>query len=736
MNVGGEFFYRKKKDLNVSLNEIQKKAVLHTEGPLLLLASPGSGKTTTIIMRIGYLIEEKSIDPSRIKAITFSQASATDMKERYSRFFPKLLPVDFSTIHSFAFKVVRDYFYKNNTDYQLIEGNNNRLNQSKTNVNNSSSLNKKTILRKLFKSITDETITEDQLDELTTYITFIKNKLIPQNELSSVSCDIPNAERILIDYEKFKKSDSKKLLVDYDDMLTIANDALESDMDILLKYQKMYDYILTDESQDTSMVQHLIIEKLVKEHTNLTVVADDDQSIYTWRAAEPQYLLDFKQVYPQADILMMEQNYRSSRDIVDVANTFIKRNKKRYDKNMFTENPPNKPIIRKSLTDYTYQSKYLAEHILKEKNLSDIAVLYRNNSSSIILVNEFDLAGIPFFLRESENRFFSHWIIEDILNFMRITFNNKRTDLLEKIHTKFNGYITKQQIEDLKKFTKDQSVFDNLLNHVELRDYQVKNIKKCKEIFRKMEGISPLDAIRMIRHDLGYEKALEKMSESLGMKIDYLLGILHTLEEISSSLETMEEFANRLKYLDSVMKASKYKKNFNAVTLATFHSSKGLEFNRVYMIDLIEGVIPSKSDSDSYSEGKTDQMEEAVRLFYVGMTRAELHLELLSYKKKHGKETKASQFLADINRIIDPAEIVPRDRPVDIIALKKIIPYNPNAINDATLLKVGVKVKHRVFNIGEIIKVDNDSIEIRFKVGQKKLLISACIELGILEPIK
>jgi len=420
-----DFFEQKSTEIGVSLNDVQQQAVRHTEGALLLLASPGSGKTTTLIMRIGYLIEVKGVRSKRIKAVTFSRASAQDMRERFNRFFPSLHheTPDFSTIHSLAFEVAREHFHNRRISYRMIES------HTETEA---IPLTKTRILRDLYRSINGDNITDDQMEDLTSYISFIKNKLIPLDKLSLAKCDVPKAEMIFKEYESFKQSGTAQLLVDYDDMLTIANEAFSEDRHLLSRYQQRYDYVMTDESQDTSLVQHAIIEKLVLGHGNLCVVADDDQSIYTWRAAEPQYLLDFKLVYPDATILKMEQNYRSSPNIVDVANRFIKRNKNRYDKNMFTLNPQHRPITITQLPDYKYQAKYVVDKILGIDDLEETAILYRNNSSSIMLMNALDRAGIPFYMKDGDNRFFSHWVVEDILNFMRMTFNDKRPDILEK----------------------------------------------------------------------------------------------------------------------------------------------------------------------------------------------------------------------------------------------------------------------------------------------------------------
>ncbi|EKN64656.1 ATP-dependent helicase [Schinkia azotoformans] len=739
MNGSNDFFERKKQELGVSLNEIQRKAVLQTEGPLLLLASPGSGKTTTIIMRIGYLIEVKGVNPTRIKAVTFSRASAIDMKERFKRFFPELPPVDFSTIHGLAFQVVRDYFRKAGISYRIIEGDLDvDLGKQGKSSWKEQPLHKKIILRNLFQSIVRETITEDQMDELTTYISFIKNKMLSKEKWSTVKVDVPEAERIFEEYEAFKKSGYHQLLLDFDDMLTIANQALKEDSGLLQAYQGRYDYFLTDESQDTSMVQHAIIEKLVQKHGNLCVVADDDQSIYSWRGAEPSYLLNFKQVYPNAEILFMEQNYRSSKGIVDAANQFIKRNKNRYDKNMFTENPAEEPIQIRSLPDYIYQAKYLVQKIQDiTYNLREVAILYRNNSSSIALMNEFDRAGIPFFMKDADNRFFSHWVVQDILNFMRMTYTDKRPDILEKIHLKFNGYISKKQMAALKEINNNESVFDNLIKFVEIQDYQVKPLKESKETFQQMKGMPPLHAIQVIRDRLGYEKTLEKMCERLGFRKDNLLGILNTLEEIADGLESMEEFASRLKSLEAELKKAKSRKGQNAVTFSTFHSAKGLEFEWVYMIDLVDGIIPS---SDDYTGGTVegDAIEEATRLFYVGMTRAKKHLELIGYKERDGEKTQDSLFVSYVKNIIDPPPT--ENIKEDVQVKKKIkvgnttIPYNPNAIKDQAELVEGREVKHRVFGHGEIVKLSEDTIEVRFQTGVKNLSVSTCLELGLLEP--
>ena len=712
-----DIFWDKQKERGVVLNDVQRQAVVNTGGALLLLASPGSGKTTTIIMKIGYLLEVKGIHPTRIKALTFSRAAAEEMKMRFKRFFPTLALVDFSTIHSLAFEVAREYFRKNQRAYQLIEGSQNQ--------------DKRHILREIFKNVTQENSTEDQMDELTTYISFIKNKLILPEKWSEIDCNVPAAAEIMMKYEEFKSA-SDKLLLDYDDMLIYANEAFDQDRELLDKYQQLYDYVLTDESQDTSLVQHYIIGKLVHKHDRLCVVADDDQSIYSWRGAEPSYLLNFKNVYPSATILFMEKNYRSSKDIVDTAAAFIKCNKHRYNKNMFTHNPSHKPIIIHNLTDYKAQAKYLIEEIKKLDNSCQTAVLYRNNSSSIILINELDRGGISFYIKDEDKRFFSHWVIKDILNFMRLTYTDKRIDIFEKISAKMNGYITKQQMEAVKKIHNNESVFDNLLHYAPLQDYQLKQIEECKETIQLMKGVAPLAAIYTIRRKLGYEKALERMCERLGFHKEYLLGILNTLEEVAAGLSSMEDFASRLKHLERVIKSAKNNKD-SLVTLSTFHSAKGLEFDRVYMIDLLEGIIPSRGDIEQKHKGKPEAMEEAVRLFYVGMTRAKTHLELITYNNRDHEKVSESQFVAFLRNIISPPVVISELNVKPRSKASPVVTYNPNAIKNANQLETGSVIKHQSFGRGRIVSMTSSSIDISFNGTIRILSIEVCLTKGFLE---
>jgi DNA helicase II / ATP-dependent DNA helicase PcrA len=716
-----DFFERKKIELGIELNDIQKKAVLQTEGPTLLLACPGSGKTTTIIMRIGYLIEEKKVNPRRIKAITFSRASAADMTERFTRFFPESKRVDFSTIHSLALQIMRTYLDKRKVTYELIEGS-----------GASRTVNKLFLLKNIYKEVLKEECTDDQFSSLSTYISYLKNRMIPMKKWSELKGPVEKAGIIAQKYEAFKSKLSGHLFLDFDDMLVVAEEALRLDDELAAQFRNKYDYVLTDESQDTSLVQHQIVEHLVAHHGNLCVVADDDQSIYTWRGADPDYLLEFKKVYPDAQVLMMERNYRSTKEIVETSAEFIKRNKNRYPKEMHTENPSARPIAVKQLDDPKRQLEYVTYELLGEKELSDVAILFRNNSSSTMFVSELHRRGIPFYMKDADDRFFAHWIVEDILNFMRLSFNTERKDIFAKVILKMNLYVSRSMVTTFEKSETTGNVFDAFIRSVDLRNNQIKKLEAYKKGYQVIPEMRPMRVIQLIRNDLGYEAALKSRAEKFGFRFDSLLSILDTLEGIAAPLRTMVEFANQLKELETAVQNAKFNPPENAVTLSTFHSSKGLEFRRVFMIDLVKGIIPSEDD-----EGSDATLEEARRLFYVGMTRAKERLELLTYRQDNGKAEEDSRFLYEVRRLlVKPKELMADSKSVQVS--KKInfkVPINPNGIQMSKELTIGMKVKHRVFGHGEINDLKDQEISIQFEKMERRFDLETILSLGLLEKV-
>lgn len=585
----------------------------------------------------------------------------------------------------------------------------------------------KRVLREIFEQLNGTKITEDQLDELLTYITFIKNKMLPEQEWEIANVKVPKKVQILQRYEEYKRTGSDRLLIDFDDMLLMANEIFTKNREVLTQYQRRYDYYFTDESQDTSTVQHEIIAKLVAVHQNLCVVADEDQAIYSWRGADPDYLLDFQKVFPEAQVLLMTQNYRSSATIVEPANIFIQRNKKRYNKQMFTDNPAAEPISFKILENYHLQAKYLVDQLKNLSKRGSTAILYRNNTSAIPIMDAIDRAGLPFYMKDSTIRFFTHWVVEDIMNFMRLAYNTKNITVFEKIYRKMNAYITPAQLKALQRVPEECCVFTQLLEHVELKDYQPEYIKRIRKTYDSIQfdRTTPTAMLEHIRYDFGYERTLKKMSETLGFNYENLLDIVDVLGLIARHTQTMTEFAGRLKQLENLARSSHIKNDLNAITLTTLHSSKGLEFDRVYLIDLIEGILPSEQE---------EEIEEETRLFYVGITRAIRHLELISYSKRFKTSVEPSIFMKELKEIISPQEVPKKAQKSPRKALKQY--HNERTITTESALIVGSKVMHVIFGEGEIVAVTSSTIELSFTTGNKKFVTDTCLQQGYLETME
>lgn len=701
-----QFFERLERETGVVMNARQKEAICHPKGPLLLLATPGAGKTTVLNARILYLVLRLGVNPDNILALTFSKAAAKEMEVRFQQLYGRLVKqrIRFSTIHSFSYYIVRAYFQEKRIAFTLIE------NEQGVNSKNA-------VLKRLYETINQTILTDDKLEELANAICFIKNSMMLMRDVEKLDTKIKDLGLIYEAYENYKRNAYPgSILIDFDDMLTLANTILDENPVILSRYQNQFPYVLTDESQDTSIIQNKIIEKVAKLSNNLFVVGDDDQSIFGFRSANPKYLLNFKTIHPSARILMMEQNYRSTQEIVKVTNEFISGNKQRYVKNMFTENPSHKTIIIQSF-EYGYQQlSYVIEELKNKKTIGHTAVLYRNNVSAINLIDHLDGANLAFYVRDSGYRFFGHWVIKDILNLMRFSYSDKNVGILETIYTKFNSYISKQQIEYLKNQDQTKSVFDHLAALPNLPAFRKKNFEEMKRQFKKLNVMNPLDAIRFIRKELHYDKKIEEFSERLGLSIEAFRGILATLESIAQGMKTLKDFADRLKHLEQLMSVSAVNKDNNAVTLSTLHSAKGLEFESVYMLDLVDGILPNLESIKSAENKKPDSLEEERRLFYVGMTRAKQELQLLTVENLNDQDVIESQFVGEVREILYPGQTQVAEKTVSLTTFK---------------VEKGANIRHKAFGIGQITvaDVENDLLEVNFrKLGIKQFSLKVCLE--------
>lgn len=620
----------------MNLSNEQKKAISHLKGPALVLAVPGAGKTTVLIHRTANLILNHNVAPESILSITFSRASAKDMEERFKRLYGDntQIPVHFSTIHSFSYSLIREYAFKNRIRYTLIEDENNEL-------------NKFNLLKKIYFSVNKSQITEERLETLLNSIGYIKNMMITPDEfLNQNKIDIRNFKDIFTIYENYKKSNG---LLDFDDMLTLCLDILMKDKHILNKYRNRFEYIQVDEGQDTSKIQMEIIKTIAYPKNNLFIVADDDQTIYSFRGAYPKGLLNFRKIYKDGKLFFMEKNYRSTENIVSVCNKFIKINKLRYDKNIIAENPLYKPIKIVKVKSIIDQYEYIVGELKKHAEYSNTAILYRNNISSVGIIEYLERNSIPFYMKDIKLKFFNHWVMKDIFDFFLLSKDPTKIEYFKNIYFKMNGFISKKHLHYAKAIQGKQSIFDSLLDIPGLNEFYRKNFLDLKLNFKKLSKMKPYEGIIHIEKALGYEDYLKENSIKFGYTFDSLKSILTYLKIISKPLNTTDELLLRLEYLNhAISQSTKIKKG---ITLSTIHSAKGLEFDRVFMVDLIDGEFPPANSIDEFNKGNIELLEEERRLFYVGMTRAKKDLFLITLDNKNEKKAKPSRFLTELENL-------------------------------------------------------------------------------------
>lgn len=422
---------------NIKLNEQQQKAVQHRNGPALVLAGPGSGKTTVITARTAYLCIETGVSPHRILSVTYSRASARDMKERFESLYGGIVEghVCFSTLHSFCNRIVMEYEKQQGQSFVRL-------------TDRSKGESQHSILQKIYREVNGARIGEDELEDLIRAIGLVKNKMLKNPDL--LSNDIPNFTELYKRYEKYKR---EKLLIDFDDMLTYAYIILKKSPAILNKYRRWYQYIQLDEGQDASKIQFAIINRLMGgDKLNLFVVADDDQSIYGFRGAEPREILNLQKRYPECKIFKLEKNYRSTQNIVKISSQFIKSNTARYDKQHKTDNKPSCDPVILRCKDERSQHLYVLDKIKKiaEKAPdSTAAVLYRNNLTSVPLVDLLDRNGIPFKLKEAKMSFFHHWVVLDVTAILQFSLNQTDAEALKQFYYKINRYLSKTSLNML-----------------------------------------------------------------------------------------------------------------------------------------------------------------------------------------------------------------------------------------------------------------------------------------------
>lgn len=693
---------------NIVLNPQQEKAVFTIEGANLLLAVPGSGKTTVIILRIGNMIFNHGINPEEILALTFSVAAANDMKKRFFYIFGKKYSnkLSFKTIHSFSYQVIREYErLKNTRAFDVCENNSN-------------------IIKQLYLKLNNEYIGEDILREIARKISYCKNMMFKKAEIDCVEvagCDFGEIYRA---YEAYKIDNR---LMDYDDLLTYSYHILRQNKSILDGFKCRFKYFNIDEAQDISMIQHEIIRLLVGSEGNVFMVGDEDQSIYGFRGANPRALLDFKKTYLNAEVMFMQQNYRSTRNFVESADRFIRQNKSRYDKSMFCINDEGAKIQRINLADLRKQYEYITELIKKEMverkkiGKNSIGILFRNNESVIPIIDVLLRENIAFSVRENKLGFFSHFILEDIKAFLCFSRDFGDIDAFERIYFKLDCYISKQMFDYVKENFKG-NVFNTLLDFPGLYDSNIKMILKRRDDFLKLRSMKADEAIGFIEREMGYLDNINSMS-GRGFVRESLLQKLSVLRNIGASLGkgyVPLDIFSRLDVIEAVMGSSVTYDSDVSVTLSTVHSSKGLEFDRVIMVDLLEGQFPSAESVRLRDDGDLSLYEEEVRLFYVAVTRARRELMLLCSNVSDGRLVRVSRFVGEL--LAGPVDELGSGKGLD------------NVAETMSGFVAGAEVVHNSFGAGVVLDRVCDLLVVDFiSAGIKRLLLEDCVRKGYLE---
>lgn len=606
----------------MGFNEAQTKAICHKNGPAMVLAGPGSGKTLVITRRVEYLIKKYGVRPEQILVITFTKAAAKEMRERFARITKEdRFPVTFGTFHGIYYGILKWAYWMNASNIFSEE-------------------EKMMLLREVIAGMELEIEDEKEfLQGIASEIGQIKNNRLSLEKYESSNCSDQMFCQIYEEYERRRKLLKK---IDFDDMLVLCYELFQKRPDILQMWQKKFQYILIDEFQDINQVQYDVIRMLALPENNLFIVGDDDQSIYRFRGARPEIMLGFSKDYPNAKSIILDVNYRSTKAVVSAARRVIERNKNRYQKEIITVNEQGDNVHIQEVRHPVEESHYVREQIAKAvaagTEPSQIAVLYRTNTEPRALVETFMEYHIPFQMKEHLPNLYEHFIGRDFQAYMRMALGGRdRGDFL-MIMNRPNRYIGRDSVD------RGEISFENLRKYYMEKDWMVDRIDQLEVDLKVISRMTPYAAIQYIRKSVGYDLFLNEYAIKRKMKLEDLQELIREMEERAKEFKTIEEwFAHIEKYTEELrLQAVTRTENRNAVSLMTFHAAKGLEYDTVFIIGANEDVTPYKKAE------LPEEMEEERRMFYVAMTRAKKHLTISYVREKNGKAMEQSRFLGEL----------------------------------------------------------------------------------------
>lgn len=732
---------------SVKLNQQQKEAVQSTKGPVLLLAVPGSGKTTVLVTRLGYMIYCKNIPPESILTVTYTVAATKDMSERFAVRFGEDMAkrLEFRTINGICARIIQYYGRRiGKTPFELVK-------------------DEKATTGMLIRICQDHGMgypTESDLKNVRTLITYIKNMMLNEEELQKLEeeSDIRIAEI----YREYCRQMREQKLMDYDDQMLYAYNMLRKDPGVLAYFQNRYPYICVDEAQDTSKIQHAIIALLAAGTGNLFMVGDEDQSIYGFRAAYPEALLSFEKKHPGAKVLLMEENFRSNAKIVEAADKFIQKNTLRHEKYMRAAREAGADIREISLKSRKAQYVYLMkaaqecttgmagmsgseEHRGRaDASVTETAVLYRDNECAIPLIDLLERKNIPYRMRNADLSFFTHRTVLDVQNIIRFAMDPKDTELFMQIYYRLKLFFNKKDALRYAQISqeKDMEVLDAALKYGNLEKYQEDNIRNLKRQMVRILNMPGDEAVNQILTYMGYQDYLKKM----GMNANKL----ETVKLIGSRVESPEKLLERLEELRTIIQEKVSDKDCPFI-LSTMHASKGLEYDTVYLLDVMDGILPEKvlANPRTASKEELETYEEERRLFYVGVTRAKNQLNVFTTNKP-------SKFCSELLGKRNLRE----NQQKEYAGIKKWGDYSPAGTYGikgngmyhgygtghgsqkqpgksyqelADALGEGMIVKHKKFGEGVVVDMEGEHIRIQFGDNVKNMDLKVLARLEMLE---
>ena len=684
------------------LNDRQKEAVLYNEGPLLIIAGAGAGKTKTLTMKIAYLLEEKKVKPYHILAITFTNKAAKEMKDRiYAQIGTEAKKLTISTFHSFGLKLLRENYQRLGYEKNLVI------------MDSDDSL---TVVKKIIKDMGyDPKIYNPKA--IRNKISSCKNEMISPAMYERYA--ISDYEKVIQKvYEKYEDKLKRNNSVDFDDLLLLPIKLFQNYKDVLEDYQDLYQYILIDEYQDTNEAQYTLTKLLSEKSRNITCVGDDSQSIYSFRGANYKNILNFEKDYKDAKVVLLEQNYRSTGTILKAANAVIKNNKQRKDKNLWTAKEEGEKIKYYRAYDEKDETSYVVEKIKelisKGENYQDIAVLYRTNAQSRVIEEALLKENLPYKVIGSIY-FYSRKEIKDLIAYLRLIHNSKdNVSLLRVINTPKRG-IGLKTIENLTEIADQEgiSMYEAISSGKEL---EFKNlIEKLKEIKEELTLTELIDKVldaSGMRQELESEKSLE--AEVRLENLEEFKSITKSFEE-QEGLVSLEEFLLEISLISDV---EEYREDPNRISLMTVHSVKGLEFNHVFVIGLEEGIFPHMN-----SLMESSDVEEERRLMYVAITRAKDDLYLVNARRRtlfgNDQINPVSRFLSEIPQDLIEAE-KEETKEKEEIKIETGEMFRDEEVD----YQVGDFVYHETFGTGRVVEVTNTLVSVAFKHphGVKKLM--------------